>query len=402
MKKICIILPSLLPVPAVNGGAIETLIEYIILENEQKKKLKISILTVENEEALKKEKEYRYTDFIHYKNFENRLINYLYKQIYRILKEIFKIYIPCSINYIRMLRILKKNIKKYDYIIYEAGETSQIPVIAKFCAKKKLFVHLHWSGIWNRANIKKIDSCFNKLIPVSNYIGKNWIKETGRKDNEVVTLSNCVNLERFTKKLDEKDKVELKNRLGIPLNNKVIIFTGRIIKEKGVEELLLAFNNIKIPNVSLLIIGSANFGVKTKTKYENKISSLIKKIKKQIIFSGFVKQTDLYKYYSISDIAVMPSLFQDPAPLVCIETQAAGIPLIASKVGGVSEYISENGVVLIDVDSNFVENLTKQIENTLDDDNKRKLMSLAEINKSKEFSIEKYYSDFCNIMYEDF
>ena len=63
----------------------------------------------------------------------------------------------------------------------------------------------------------------------------------------------------------------------------------------------------------------------------------------------------------IADIAVMPSLFQDPAPLVCIETQATGTPLIATRVGGIPEYVTKDSALLIDKDKNLVNNLADKI-----------------------------------------
>lgn len=122
------------------------------------------------------------------------------------------------------------------------------------------------------------------------------------------------------------------------------------MEEKGVRELLQAFQQVQYDDVTLLIIGSANFGSKTNTPYEKEVAKIIEASPRQIIFTGFVHQTKLYKYYNIADIAVMPSLFQDPAPLVCIETQATGTPLIATRVGGIPEYVTKDSALLIDKD----------------------------------------------------
>ena len=192
----------------------------------------------------------------------------------------------------------------------------------------------------------------------------------------------------------------MKNKLNIPEKNKVIIFTGRIVQEKGIKELLLAYQRLSTENVTLVIIGSANFGATTNTKYEKEVSKLISQIKKQIIFTGFIHQTELYKYYNIADIAVMPSLFQDPAPLVCIETQATGTPLIATRVGGIPEYVGENTAILIDNDSNLVDNLSKEIDLLLNDQNKRKSMSENSIKHAQKFNTENYYLKFNNIINE--
>ena len=333
-KNICFIAPGVLPIPTVKGGAVETLVEYLVVENEQKKLFDFAVYTAADKAAISKENEFENTKFIHFTVYPAWL-NKLYSYAYRFLKQIFRIYIPYCLEYYKLLRLLKRDENKYDYVVYEAGETSQIPLLNKYIKKEKLLVHLHWQGYWNRADMKRIDKSFATLIPVSEFIGNGWKAECHDNKRNVRVLKNCANIERFMNACSKEENVELKRKLNIPQNDYVIIFTGRIVKEKGIKELLKAFELVKTKNVTLLVIGSANFGSKTNTPYEQEISKLIKESSKNIVFTGFVHQTQLYRYYSIADVAVMPSMFEDPAPLVSIETQATGTPLIATNVGGI-------------------------------------------------------------------
>ena len=391
MKKICFITQCSLPVPTTKGGAVETLVEYLLNENEKNKDYQFTVISIGDEKAKKISQKYKYTKFI-YINPSNKFINKIRMFIYKILKHL-SIYIPFSGEFKKVLKMLK-NIEEQDYFIYEAGPTTQIPALNKIIPKEKLLVHIHWDGM---SNLKK-DKCFSYLLPVSDYIGRQWQIGTNRNANSIKPLYNCAKIDLFSKKITEDEKIELKNKLNIPIKNKVIIFTGRIVQEKGIKELLLAYKNIVTKNVTLLIIGSANFGATTNTKYEKDVSKLISKIKKQIIFTGFIHQTELYKYYNIADIAVMPSLFQDPAPLVCIETQATGTPLIATRVGGIPEYVGKDTAILIDNDSNLVNNLTKEIDLLLNNQNKRKSMTENSIKNAQKFNTENYYSNFNTII----
>lgn len=391
MKKICFITQCSLPVPTTKGGAVETLVEYLLNENEKNKDYQFTVISIGDEKAKKISQKYKYTKFI-YINPSNKFINKIRMFIYKILKHL-SIYIPFSGEFKKVLKLLK-NIEEQDYFIYEAGPTTQIPALNKIIPKEKLLVHIHWDGM---SNLKK-DKCFSYLLPVSDYIGRQWQIGTNRNANSIKPLYNCAKIDLFSKKITEDEKIELKNKLNIPIKNKVIIFTGRIVQEKGIKELLLAYKNIVTKNVTLLIIGSANFGATTNTKYEKDVSKLISKIKKQIIFTGFIHQTELYKYYNIADIAVMPSLFQDPAPLVCIETQATGTPLIATRVGGIPEYVGKDTAILIDNDSNLVNNLTKEIDLLLNNQNKRKSMTENSIKNAQKFNTENYYSNFNTII----
>lgn len=398
-KNICFIAPGVLPIPTVKGGAVETLVEYLVVENEQKKLFDFTVYTAADKAAISKEKEFENTRFIHFTVYPAWL-NKLYSYAYRLLKQIFRIYIPYCLEYYKLLRLLKHDENKYDYVVYEAGETSQIPLLNKYIKKEKLLVHLHWQGYWNRADMKRIDKSFATLIPVSEFIGNGWKAACNDNKRNVRVLKNCANIERFMNACSKEENVELKRKLNIPQNDYVIIFTGRIVKEKGIKELLKAFELVKTKNVTLLVIGSANFGSKTNTPYEQEISKLIKESSKNIVFTGFVHQTQLYRYYSIADVAVMPSMFEDPAPLVSIETQATGTPLIATNVGGIKEYTNSSGVILINKTKHMVDDIAKSIDYVLNDEKMRILMGEANRQNAQKYTTEKYYADFAEIIKE--
>lgn len=398
-KKICFIAPGILPIPTVKGGAVETLMEYLVVENERRELFEFTVYTAADSAAISKEKEFKHTRFVHFRVYP-KWLNKAYSYIYRFLKQTIRIYIPYCLEYYKVLRILKQEQDEYDYVVYEAGETSQIPLISKCVSKEKLLVHLHWQGYWNRANMGRIDGAFATLIPVSEFIGNGWKAECRDNRRNVKVLKNCANIERFMKVCSEEEKFELKRKLNIAPNNYVVIFTGRIVEEKGIKELLKAFDLVKNENVTLLIIGSANFGSKTNTPYEQEISKLIKEAKKPVVFTGFVHQTELYKYYSIADVAVMPSMFEDPAPLVSIETQATGTPLIATNVGGIKEYTNSPGVILIDKTENLVVDIARNIDYVLNDKNMRIKMGKANRLNAQKYTTEKYYADFAEIIEE--
>lgn len=393
MKKICFITQCSLPVPTVKGGAVETLVEYIINQNEIEKKYLITVITLYDEKAYEVSKNYSYTKFVWIKK-KNKIIDKYLMLIYKILKHL-NIYIPFSLEFSNALNKIK-SLEEQDIYIYEGGPTTQLPALSKIIPKEKLIVHLHWDGMGN----KKKDKCFSYLLPVSDYIGECWYKSSGCAKEKIKPLYNCANLALFNKEITEEEKINLRQKLNIPSNNKIILFIGRIVEEKGIRELLKAFELLKQDNVTLLVIGSANFGAKTRTSYELEIETMIKNANKSIVFTGFVHQTELYKYYNICNMIIIPSLFQDPAPLVSIEAQAAGVPVIATDVGGIKEYIDKKGVILVKKDHNLVQNLVEAIDTVLNNDIKE--MQMRKYNKinSKKYGISTYFDNFVKIINE--
>ena len=129
------------------------------------------------------------------------------------------------------------------------------------------------------------------------------------------------------------------------------------------------------------------------------METIINKSKRNIVFTGFIHQTDLYKYYSIADVAVMPSLFQDPAPLVSIETQATGTPLIATRVGGIPEYIgNEDCGILVEQDEHLVENLRNKIDFLLENEEVCENMKVQERKHAQNYTTSLYYENFTKII----
>ena len=134
--KIAIICSSGLPVPAVKGGAIETLVEIICKENELYKKLDIDVYSIHDQEAIARSKEYEKTNFIYlcknkrYMEIRNKLVSFNRK----ILK------IDSIYTYAK--EVAKKINNSYDKIIIE-GDASLILPISKKVDKEKIYFHIH-------------------------------------------------------------------------------------------------------------------------------------------------------------------------------------------------------------------------------------------------------------------
>ena len=73
------------------------------------------------------------------------------------------------------------------------------------------------------------------------------------------------------------------------------------------------------------------------TVYEKKVKELIEKSSNNIIQLGYIKNNELYKYQNIADIAVIPTIIEEAAPLACVENMAAGLPIIITNSGGMPE-----------------------------------------------------------------
>ncbi|OUL07523.1 spore coat protein [Sedimentibacter sp. SX930] len=404
--KIAIITSGYLPVPAVLGGAVESLDDYLINENEKNHKCEFEIFTCYHPEAerivnLKRNTnaEFTYTPLY---------IRILDKIIYHTAKDIFKKEKVMSYRYIfQRLHFISDVSKKladneYDKVIIENHASLFMVLKKRDNAKKykeRYYYHLHneQRDFYGCEDI--IRNC-KKIMTVSSYIS-NSIKKELRiiEEKRIEVLRNCVNISRFGSKEDKLRAVELRKKYDIQENDKVVLFTGRLSPEKGIQELLLAFKQISDLDAKLVIAGGYLSGAEdVKSDYEKKLLELASSMMDRIIFTGFIGYDEMPSVYLMADIVVVPSIWNDPAPLTVIETISSGIPLITTNSGGITEYANSECAIILERNEMLVENLTKSIEMLLSDSNKRYEMSYSGKLISREWTVENYFKNFMHLI----
>lgn len=124
-------------------------------------------------------------------------------------------------------------------------------------------------------------------------------------------------------------------------SDNVILFVGRLHWTKGLQYLLKALSYIKEP-FKLLICGEG--------PYEEKAKKLVEDLdlSEKAEFIGWVDRYNLAKYYLMSSLVVIPSLWPEPFGIVGIEAISYAKPVVAFDVGGISEWLKdgENGFLV--------------------------------------------------------
>ena len=142
--------------------------------------------------------------------------------------------------------------------------------------------------------------------------------------------------------------VSLENRPRNPVP--VVLFVGRLVPIKGVHVLIEAMRILQERKVNVLcrIVGSSFLQGSKVTSY---VRGLLEKHPSNVEFKGFCSHTDVANQYRAADMLCCPSVWQEPFGNVNIEAMACGIPVVATRVGGIPEIAAEGGIVLVEPNS---------------------------------------------------
>lgn len=183
------------------------------------------------------------------------------------------------------------------------------------------------------------------------------------------------------------DREKMKKDLFIPANEKIILYVGRPTKQKGMYALLNAFHSVlkKDLNVRLVVIGSDN---------SNRIENLINissRFATHVSFLGLINKEELKKWYSVADIGVIPSYYEQ-CPYAGIEMMMHGLPIVASDGFGIRNMFQEGVNALVapignrESSEEFSDNLAKALEKLLSSEELRKTLG----RKAREVYLHKY------------
>jgi len=202
-------------------------------------------------------------------------------------------------------------------------------------------------GFHNRLLVDKLLSAAKVIIsPSSIYI--NSSKFLKKYEDKIIVIPNGINLEEFKIPYSKK---ECREKLGLPTHKNIILFFGYLVPYKSPDILLKTFPKIlkKVPDTLLVFAGN---GV---MEEELKRLSIELKVEKCVIFAGYVGKEHRPLYYKAADIFCLPSTMRTEChPIAILEAMACGIPIVASKIGGIPDIVKdgENGLLVPPKDEN--------------------------------------------------
>ncbi|MDX2066557.1 MAG: glycosyltransferase family 4 protein [Fimbriimonadaceae bacterium] len=150
--------------------------------------------------------------------------------------------------------------------------------------------------------------------------------------DKVDVIFNGVNASRFEFPWSDEERLAYRRQF-VRDDQRMVIYVGRFVREKGIQVLLNAVNAVLAdePNTKFVIVGGGN-----REKFEGFVHW--NGLQEHVHFTGFLSGRALHQLYRCADVAVFPSLYE-PFGIVALEAMAAGAAVVSSDAGGLREVV---------------------------------------------------------------
>jgi len=243
--------------------------------------------------------------------------------------------------------------QRFDLVFSVTPKGGLLGMLAGFIARIPVRIHIFTGQVWVtktgllRTLLKSVDKLIGalatRLLTDSESQREFLSKEGVVPSSRSTVLANgsiCgVNLERF--RPDDQARKDIRAGLGLPAGAVVILFVGRLNRDKGVMDLAAAMRSLVqngVKNINLLIVGPDEQGMRPD------ILATCASFSEDVHFVDFTHQPQ--SYMAAADIFCLPS-YREGFGSVVIEAAATGLPAVASRIYGLTDAVEEGETGLL-------------------------------------------------------
>jgi len=244
-------------------------------------------------------------------------------------------------------RVIKRMRKQPPEVILVENRPQHVPALRRAFPHLPIFLNMH-SHVYATARLippkrmKQVVRMIDGLITNSQYLGQHFIRKHHVPEEKVHAVHLGVDVETY--QLRQKGDVKrLRRQLGLMPRHRVLLFAGRLMREKGVHLLLNAFAKVaeQDPLARLVILGGTGYGSNRETPYVKELKKMAKPLGGKVKFASFVPTYEMPLWYQLADVVATPSLWAEPFCRVNLEAMAAGKIVISTPRGGIPEVVRD-------------------------------------------------------------
>lgn len=387
--RVLLVPPPDLPVPAVQGGAVETLLTHLIRENERQGQLDLLCASVPDEAARRAAEGLQHTRMLYIARPHGHRRYWPMVFVERCLG----IAAPYDPWYQKVQLSLALEPPAPDLIVAEGGNLTQCSAISRMFGRRRCLAHLHGQTACSPV----MDTIYGGILALSRFIRDDYLKTSTLARQNAFILHNCVDVNRFR---PGPPPMALRTQLGFGPQDFVVLFCGRLEPDKGIHKLMEALTLLPVPQIKLLIVGSPFFGRTQQSSFLRRLEQQARTLGNRVQFTGYIPNEDLPDYYRLADLVCVPTLVEEAAGLVAVEAMACGRPVLATRSGGMPEYLEGSQAVLVERGDNIADQLAWSIRMLYEHPALCAEMGAAGAKRALDFSVEHYYREFVRIVHE--
>lgn len=400
--KIAVLNATIFPIPAVRGGAVESLIESFVSQANTDPSVELTVFSLDDEQARTRAAHFPRVRFEWLAR--PAAVDAVDRGITRVARWIKRDPDMWQKNLLwqrlvvrRLQRALEQ--EDFDAVIIE----NAIFLCSLFDApslrekyRGKVFFHSH------NVHFRTVtpSPAFAGILSISAFLIDNCRQCFG-PDLPIRVVPNGVPTERFDREISEAEaaaeKAALRERYGIPPEAALVVFAGRIMPKKGVAELLDVAEllgkqgGVDGRPVHVMLVGASSFGDRALTGFEAEVARRVE-ANPLLHATGFIPNAQLGAYYAAADVVALLSTWEEPFGLTIIEAQLAGRPLITTNMGGIPEAAHADLSQLLGVGPHLARDLADAIATVLRDPAIWEARAKQARERARElFSEERYY-----------
>ncbi|MGL4518565.1 MAG: glycosyltransferase family 4 protein [Phocaeicola sp.] len=269
---------------------------------------------------------------------------------------------------LKTIRYIRKN--KIKTVVGHTPKGGMVAMIAAFLAGAEKRIYFRHGLVYETSKglkrkmlitIDRITACFaTKVINVSPSVAKRAIEDKLNSPYKQLLLSkgtcNGIDTKKFSKHNLHAEKLqEIREQLALTEEDYIVGFSGRLVRDKGIIELVHAFKQVSKENITckLLLIGMFE-------ERDGLPLDVIEEIKNnpKIVTTDYVSYSEIEYYYGLMDLYILPS-YREGFPTSVLEASAMELTVITTRVTGCIDSIQENETGF------FIENEANSIATTL-------------------------------------
>ena len=239
-------------------------------------------------------------------------------------------------------RIIRYARSIHHAIVHVHNAPQFLDAMARGLPDAKFILHMH---------NEKTDAVHTRVAALAGCSGyiRNWYAVRKFPADRFTVLDNGVDIAAHASVRRPQAQRDMRARHGIPADRFILLYVGRISPEKGPDMAAQAMQRLDPGRFHLVLVGEWPQGSAQKServRYAEDLREQLTKVPHTIV--GTVPPEEVPGIYALGDLLLVPSRFEEPFSMVAIEAMAAGLPVMALKKGGMSEYMvdGDNALVL--------------------------------------------------------